>query len=159
MDTRHNPFRFSLCFCVFQVFSNFSLSQLFYFFLHNKMYTEPLRQVAVRSYAATGWCHFKLLLPNWVPLLKVQNSTIFCWIASQKESLFLLYIRETLLIYRESFILMTEAPGFLQGTRILTVGFDRIFYPAIRDNSISARKSVIFVVKEGRYMIMKDRLL
>ena len=44
---------------------------------------------------------------------------------------------------------MTEAPGFLQGTRILTVGFDRIFYPAIRDNSISARKSVIFVVKEG----------
>lgn len=77
----------------------------------------------------------------------------------QKESLFLLYIRETLLIYRETFILMTEAPGFLQGTRILTVGFDRIFYPAIRDNSISARKSVIFVVKEGRYMIMKDRSL
>ena len=77
----------------------------------------------------------------------------------QKESLFLLYIRETLLIYRKTFILMTEAPGFLQGTRILTVGFDRIFYPAIRDNSISARKSVIFVVKEGRYMIMKDRSL
>ena len=68
-------------------------------------------------------------------------------------------LRETLLIYRETFILMTEAPGFLQGTRILTVGFDRIFYPAIRDNSISARKSVIFVVKEGRYMIMKDRSL
>ena len=30
-------------------------------------------------------CLFKLLLPNWVPLLKVQNSTIFCWIESQKR--------------------------------------------------------------------------
>ena len=44
---------------------------------------------------------------------------------------------------------MTETPGFLQGTRILTVGFDRIFYPTIRDNVISARKSVIFIIKEG----------
>ena len=70
-----------------------------------------------------------------------------------------LYKRDVVNLQRETFILMTEAPGFLQGTRILTVGFDRIFYPAIRDNSISARKSVIFVVKEGRYMIMKDRSL
>ena len=60
-----------------------------------------------------------------------------------------LYKRDVVNLQRETFILMTEAPGFLQGTRILTVGFDRIFYPAIRDNSISARKSVIFVVKEG----------
>ena len=38
-----------------------------------------------------------------------------------------LYKRDVVNLQRETFILMTEAPGFLQGTRILTVGFDRIF--------------------------------
>ena len=125
------------------------------------MYTEPLRQVAVRSYARYWLMPLQTSAAKLGPI--IESTEFYNFLLNSKPKRIplpsLYYKRDVVNPQRETFILMTEAPGFLQGTRILTVGFDRIFYPAIRDNSISARKSVIFVVKEGRYMIMKDRSL